>query len=320
MQNFLYIILPALLLGSVSCTSKKPASPQHLQASLLLDAHTTLGEGSVWHPTDHKLWWVDIEKGLLQVYDPETGENVQYEMGKRIGTVVPATDGTAIVALEDGIYSYDFAAKTLTFMARPENHREGIRFNDGKCDPAGRFWAGTMAMDNGGPCRAFLYRFDPDGTVHTMLDSITVSNGICWSGDKKKMYYNDTPTHEIKEYNYDQATGDITFSRVAVRIPGEEGAPDGMTIDAQGNLWVALWGGSAVCCYDPRTGEKLAKVSVPAPNVTSCAFGGKDMKTLYITTASTGMDEETLQKYPQAGGIFSVGTDTKGVDAFFFSK
>lgn len=320
MQNLLSLILPVLLLLSSSCNTSKPATEQDMQAVLLLDAAASLGEGALWHPVDHKLWWVDIENGLLQVFDPETGENIQYEMGKRIGTVVPAAGGTAIVALEDGIYSYDFAVKALTFLARAENHQADVRFNDGKCDPAGRFWAGTMAMSSGGPGMAFLYRYDPDGTIHTMLDSITCSNGIVWSHDKKKMYYIDTPTHQVREYNYDDATGGINFSRVAVEVPPEEGAPDGMTIDEEGHLWVALWGGSAVCCYDPLSGEKLRKVSVPALNVTSCAFGGKDMKTLFITSASIAMDEEAQQKYPQAGGIFSVVTDSKGVDAFFFRK
>ena len=320
MHYLMVLMLPVFFLLSTSCNPGKQDTNKELQATLLLDAGASLGEGALLHPSDHRLWWVDIENGLLQVFDPETGENSQYQMGKRIGTVVPADDGTALVALEDGIYSFDFLTQSLTFLARADNHQAEVRFNDGKCDPAGRLWAGTMAMGGDGSHRAFLYRYDPQGTINTMLDSITCSNGIVWSQDKKKMYYIDTPTSQVREYNYDQATGDITFSRIAVEIPGEEGYPDGMTIDESGNLWVALWGGAAVCCYDPLTGEQLVKVRVPALNVTSCAFGGKDLKILYITTASIGMNEEAKQKYPQAGGIFSVATDVKGVEAFFFRK
>ena len=320
MHCHFYLILPVLYITFSSCDTKKQPADQELQASLLLNASATLGEGALWHPSEHTLWWVDIEKGLLQVFNPENGENTSFEMGKRIGTVVPADDGTAIVALEDGIYSFDFKSGELTFLARADNHGTEFRFNDGKCDPAGRFWAGTMAIGSGGPQRAYLYRYDPDGTIHTMLDSITTSNGICWSHDKKKMYYIDTPTHQVKEFNYDNTTGNITFSRIVVDIPPEEGYPDGMTIDESGHLWVALWGGSAVCCFDPMTGERIRKVNVPALNVTSCAFGGKDMKTLFITTASIGMNEESQQKFQEAGGLFSVETDIRGVEAFFFRR
>jgi len=241
-------------------------------------------------------------------------------MGQRIGTVVPATDGTALVALEDGIYSYDFGSGELIFRSKPEDHTGSIRFNDGKCDPAGRLWAGSMGMGGNIRGRAFLYRFDHDFSAHTMLDSITISNGICWTADKKKMYYIDTPTMKVKEYDYEHESGEINFRRVAVEIPRGMGGPDGMTIDARGKLWVAHYGGSAVCCYDPASGELLKRINVAAPNVTSCAFGGEDLKTLYITTASQGMNQEARDKYPQAGGLFYIELDVKGVEASFFQS
>ena len=315
-------IIPAsiLLIMMISIPYKLKAQEMNTEheARLLLDAKAILGEGAIWNHKEQAFWWVDIENGLLNIYNPLTGENKSYEMGQRIGTVVPATDGTAVVALEDGIYSYDFGSGELVFRSRPGKHTGSIRFNDGKCDPAGRLWAGTMGMGGNIRHKAYLYRFDHDFTAQTMLDSITISNGICWSADKKKMYYIDTPSMEVKEYDYNNETGAITFSRVAVEIPQGMGGPDGMCIDAEGRLWVALYGGSAVCCFDPASGALLQKIKVPAPNVTSCAFTGRDLNTLYITTASQGMNQEARERYPYAGGLFYIELDTRGTEASFF--
>lgn len=291
-----------------------------MEARLLLDAHALLGEGSIWNYREQTLWWVDIDNGELHVYNPGTGTDSTYEMGKKIGTVVPATDGTAVVALQDGIYTYDFMSKELTFKVRPDNYTGNIRFNDGKCDPAGRLWAGTMGMGRDIKGKAFLYRFDRDFSAHTLLDSITISNGICWSSDKTKMYYIDTPTQKVREYAYDQGSGKISFTRTVVEVPPSEGHPDGMTIDAEGKLWVALWGGSAVACYDPETGRQVSKIRVAAPNVSSCAFGGRKLKTLYITTASTGMNATAREQYPNAGGVFFIELDVRGTRASFFKR
>ncbi len=313
-----FILLILIIVNSSNLNAQK--MEKELQSQLLYKADATLGEGAIWNHEQQAFWWVDIEKGLLNIFEPQTGENKSIEMGQRIGTVVPATDGTAIVALEDGIYSYDFGSGEMIFRSRPDKHTGSIRFNDGKCDPAGRLWAGSMGMGGNIRGKAFLYRFDHDFSAHTMLDSITISNGICWSGDKKKMYYIDTPTMQVKEYDYVDKTGEISFNRVAVEIPQGMGGPDGMCIDAEGMLWVAHYGGSAVCCYDPSSGALLHKISVAAPNVTSCAFGGKDLKTLYITTAAQGMNQEARTKYPDAGGLFYIDLDIKGVKATFFQS
>jgi len=320
MHKILLASIPLVLLNIIPSNLTAQTMNKELHAQLLYDAAATLGEGAFWNHEQQAFWWVDIENGKLNIFDPEPGENKSFDMGQRIGTVVPASDGTAIVALEDGIYSYNFVTGELVFRSRPDNHTGSIRFNDGKCDPAGRLWAGTMGMGGNIRGKAFLYRFDHDFSAHTMLDSITISNGICWSADKKKMYYIDTPTRQVSEYDYDNASGEITFSRVAVEIPRGMGGPDGMCIDAQGKLWVAHYGGGAVCCYDPTSGELLHKVIVPAPNVTSCAFGGKDLKTLYITTAAQGMNQEAREKYPEAGGLFYIELDVKGVESTFLQS
>jgi sugar lactone lactonase YvrE len=166
--------------------------------------------------------------------------------------------------------------------------------------------------------RASLYRLDHDLKINKMLDSITVSNGICWSIDKTKMYYIDTPSMKVMVFDYDDETGNISNEKTAVEIPEGMGGPDGMTIDSEGNLWICLWGGACVGCFDPKTGELVRRIDVPAKNVTSCAFGGKDLKTLFITTASISMSPEDSIKYPLAGNLFAIDLNVKGVPAFFF--
>jgi sugar lactone lactonase YvrE len=239
-------------------------------------------------------------------------------MGRRIGTVVPSETGKALVALEDGLNFFDPATGNFSFITDPDAGIPEMRYNDGKCDPAGRLWVGGMGMGPDNRYQASLYRLDHDLKTNKMLDSITCSNGICWSLDKTKMYYIDTPTGKVRVFDYDNNTGNISNGITAVEIPEGMGYPDGMTIDAEGNLWVCLWSGACVACFDPETGELLRKISIPALNVTSCAFGGKDLKTLFITTASISMSPEQAAKYPLAGNLFAIDLEIKGVPAFFF--
>jgi sugar lactone lactonase YvrE len=288
-----------------------------LKAELVLDAKALLGEGSIWHPEENKLYWVDIEGKALHIYDPLTKEDKQFPLGSRVGTVVPVKGSGALVALQSGIHKIDTRNGKLSFITNPLSDTVNLRFNDGKCDPSGRFWVGTLAMDSRKK-GALLYRMDNDKSIHMMLDSVSISNGIVWTADKKTMYYNDTPTGTIQGFDYDDKTGAISNRRVVVRIPRGGGGPDGMTIDADGNLWVALWGSGTVGKYDPRTGELLQKVIVPAPNVSSCAFGGKDLDILYITTARVWVNEERLKQFPLSGGLFAVKPGVKGVRTLFY--
>ncbi|WP_207910184.1 SMP-30/gluconolactonase/LRE family protein [Anseongella ginsenosidimutans] len=282
---------------------------------LVLDAKATLGEGALWHPVEQKLYWVDIEGKQLHIYDPSTGEDRRLPTPGKIGTVVPVRTGEALVALQDGIYKMNTSTGEMDFLVNAEKD-SAIRYNDGKCDPAGRFWVGTMA----GHEEAALYRVDPDGRIHLLLDSVTCSNGIVWSADKKTMYYVDTPTMTVMAFGYDNATGNISHPRVAVKVPPGMGAPDGMTIDEDGKLWIAHWGGSCVARWDPLTGELLQKISVPGPHTTSCAFGGENLDILYITTARDGLSEEQLRDYPLSGGLFAVKPGVRGVPAEFFGE
>lgn len=278
-----------------------------------------LGEGAVWNQKTGQLYWVDIERGIFYAYDPVREVEKDYQMGQRIGTVVPARNGNVIVALQDGVYEFDMTSQRKTLLASPESPKLGNRFNDGKCDPAGRLWVGTLNIE-GQKEIAALYRIEPSGEASLMLDGITVSNGVCWSLDWKTMYYIDSPTGVVQAFDYDVRSGNISHGRVAVQVPAELGFPDGMTIDETGNLWIAHWMGSCVAQWDPGNGKLIRKIPVPALNVTSCAFGGDHLDTLYITTASIDMPPGGKEKYPLAGSLFKVVPGVRGIPAFFFAN
>ncbi len=306
------LLLFSTLLLFFSCSTKKTDT-----IKLAIDSKSELGEGAIWNYRTGELVWINIEGKILNFYNPKTGNNKEMFTGQRIGTAVPTETGQVLIALQNGIYMLNPKTGSKKRIANPESNLPGNRFNDGKCDPAGRFWAGTMSLKMEKDAGT-LYQFDPDSSIHKMVTKVTISNGIVWSADKTKMYYIDTPTQKVVQYDYNNATGEITNKKVAVEIKKEIGSPDGMTIDTDGNLWVALWGGAAVGCWNPESGKLLRKIEVPAKNVTSCAFGDEDLGTLYITTARTGTSNEELLKYPNAGGVFKIRTGTKGVNAFFF--
>ncbi len=312
-MRLIHISLVCLIFLSGSFTAREESN-----VTLVLDAQAMLGEGAIWHPLENRLYWVDIEGKSLHIFDPATGGNRLIPVGERIGTVVPADRGGVLVALQNGIHHLDVKTAKLTFIVNPLPDNN-VRFNDGKCDPSGRFWLGSLALDSRRRGAA-LYRMDADASVREMLDSVSISNGIVWTADKKTMYYNDTPTMTVQAFDYDDQTGSISNRRVAIKIPRGSGAPDGMTIDSEDKLWIALWGGSCVARFDPLTGELLEKIIVPAPNVSSCAFGGKDLGTLYITTARAWVSTEKLAEFPQSGGLFAVTPGVKGVKASFYKS
>lgn len=289
-----------------------------MQAESILHAQAALGEGALWNPETAELYWVDIEGRALHVFDPATGHDRRYPVGKRIGTVVPRRNGKALVALQTGIHEIDLNTGHLTRLADPVTD-ENLRFNDGKCDPAGRFWVGTFDL-LGRAHAGTLYRFDPDGRTHVMLRRVTNSNGLAWSLDHRTLYYIDTPTLAVQAFDYDNATGNIANPRVVVRIPEGPGKPDGMTIDAEGQLWVALWGAGRVHRYDPGTGALRQVVTVPAPFTSSCAFGGEGLETLFITTARGGLTPQQAAEFPLSGDVFAVRPGVAGVPACFFGE
>jgi sugar lactone lactonase YvrE len=290
-----------------------------LKSEMLLNLNSKLGEGALWNHQTNTFWWVDIESGLFHIYDPASKKNTTWPVHQRIGTVVPDKGGNAIVALQDGIYRLQLNNGSLELLAQAPYDPVKFRFNDGKCDPMGRLWVGTMALD-GSRETAALYRMNHDYNLVKVLDGITISNGIVWSADGRTMYYIDTPTQQIKEFAFDPSTGNIRFTRVAVQIQRELGSPDGMAIDEKGNLWVGHWGGNAVYCWDPRSGDLITKVDVEAKNVTACAFTGPELDQLIITTASIGMSEEERKQLPLSGSLFKALPGIKGSRIHFFGK
>lgn len=287
------------------------------KAILELDLKAQLGEGAIWNYKSQELYWIDIEGMKVHIYNPKTKTNRSINTPSRIGTIVPIDSEKSVVALHDGIYILNTQTEEFNLLSDVEADIPSNRFNDGKCDPSGRFWVGSMEL-NTKQYAANLYMINAKGEASLKLDSISISNGIVWSADKKTMYYIDTPTQEIKAYNYDDVSGNISNERVAVKVVDSLGSPDGMAIDEEGMLWVGMWGGSSVTRFNPNTGKMISQIEVPAANVTSCAFGGKNLDTLFITSASLYMSEDNQKKYPNAGGLFKAVPGVKGVKSNFF--
>ena len=284
---------------------------------LLVDAHAQVGEGPLWDEEQQVLYWVDILSSLLYIYDPATGENRALDVGRHVGTVVTRASGGLMLAVREGFASFDLETQELTLIANPEAHITGNRFNDGKCDPAGRFWAGTMAYEN--PTnQGSLYRLDTDLSVHKIFGDVAISNGIIWSLDHTTMYYIDTLRKNVRAFDYADDTGDISNERVIINVPEEIGMPDGMAIDSEGMLWVAHYGGSCVSRWNPNTAQLLLKIDLPVTQVTACAFGGPNLDTLFITSAAQELDAAELERQPLAGGLFSIKTPYQGVPSFRF--
>jgi sugar lactone lactonase YvrE len=277
-----------------------------------------LGEGAIWDAAEGCLWWVDIEGRMLHRFSPDSGKRASVALPQRIGTVVPRSAGGLAVALQEGVAILQWPSGSFEMIARPEADRPGNRLNDGKCDPQGRLWVGSMEMTARAKAAA-LYCIHPDRRVEKKIDEVTISNGIVWSSDGATMHYIDTPTREIVSYDFDGASGAISNRRVAVRIPASLGAPDGMAIDCEDKLWVAHWGGWAVRRWCPLSGTLLAEVPVPAAQVTSCAFGGDDLSCLFITTARIGLSEAALADQPMAGSLFACRPGVRGAATFSFA-
>ncbi|MEZ4865141.1 MAG: SMP-30/gluconolactonase/LRE family protein [Caldilineaceae bacterium] len=285
---------------------------------LLVDAHAIVGEGPIWDEAIEQLYWVDILSSKLYCYDPKSGENRTYNVGQHVGTVVPRASGGVMLAVYDGFAAFDLTTEQLTLLGDPESDLPDNRFNDGKCDPAGRFWAGTMAYANQST-QGSLYRMDTDGSIHKMLGEIGVSNGIVWSLDATTMYYIDSTPGTIRAFDYDNSTGAISNERVIARCTPEMGLPDGMAIDAEGMLWVGHFGGGCVRRWDPQTGKVIDQIDLPAKQITACAFGGPDLSTMYITSAANGLDAAALAEQPHAGGLFAVQPGVQGAPTFKFT-
>jgi sugar lactone lactonase YvrE len=295
-----------------------------MQPELLLDARADLGEGPAWDARRNCLYWVDIHAGRLHAFDPHEKADRHVDLGEPIGCLAPRQAGGLILALRSGFAALDLPAGlplpgnlVTERILNPEPHLPGNRFNDGKCDPAGRFLAGTMD-DSERLASGSLYSLSPDGSLRTLLTGIRISNGLTWSPDARTFYYIDTPTRQVTAYDYDIASGAIANPRPAVTVQPELGWPDGMTADSEGMLWIAMWGGASLTRWDPGSGRLIESIPFPTLNVSSCAFGGPGLDELYVTSARKGMTAAQLEEYPLSGGLFRLRPGVRGLPAFAF--
>ena len=271
---------------------------------IVVDHNCELGEGPVWDAANKQILWLDIKKGAIHQFNIYTKTHKIFSVGEMVGCIAPRESGGFIAGVENGVAFIDIEKDFVQHILNP-GEGTGNRFNDGKCDAAGRFWAGTMSLKEEAN-KGNLYVVETDLSLEKKIENVSISNGIAWNADSSIMYYIDTPTNYVFAFDYNINTGDIYNQRVVIDLTHESGHPDGMTIDEEGMLWIAFYGGWRVARYNPYTSALLQQVSMPVENVTCCTFGGIDLNDLYITTASQNMSEEALADQPHAGKLFVV--------------
>ncbi len=262
-----------------------------------------LGEGPLWDVRKRCILWVDILSGRIHEYDPVAGTHRTLETDALIGAIALNKDGDLLAALDTRIAWINRASGAQRTVCRLAESEIPLRFNDGKCGPGGRFWAGTMPLSEDKPAGS-LYRLGEDGRCRSQLEGVTISNGLAWDQAGTTLYYIDTPTRAVQAFDFEPGSGRLENRRIAFRIPESEGFPDGMTIDTEDKLWIAHWGGWQVARWDPQTGQKLLGLRLPAANITSCTFGGAGLTDLYVTSARKGLGPAALGEQPLAGALF----------------
>ncbi|HNY45756.1 MAG TPA: SMP-30/gluconolactonase/LRE family protein [Casimicrobium sp.] len=277
---------------------------ERLKAELALDARATLGECVRWDEREGLIYWVDIPGQRLHRYNPSTGHNDTMEIGQEIGCFALAETGGFITGLRSGYARIDTFGGTVQRLTSPDYDPAFVRFNDGRCDGAGRFWAGTMWEPRDRPA-AHVYCLEADGRFSTKANPITLANGITFSPDNKTFTLADTPNHVLWTFDYDLDTATPSNRRVLRTFDPPQGRPDGACVDAEGNIYLAIFAGARVEKISPK-GELLAVIDLPIPNITCCSFAGDDLQTLYITTARVRMSDEQLAQHPYAGGLFAI--------------
>ncbi len=281
-------------------------------------ANALLGEGPVWSERRQALFWVDILGKKLHCYTPRGSGARSWSFDQEISAVAERKDhNSLIVALRHHFAFFDPESGEIEVIADVESSRPGNRFNDGKCDRAGRFWAGSMDF-NGQQASGALYSIDAEHRCAKHVDGFAITNGPTWSLDGRTLYFTNTATRRIFAFDFDPVAGTLSNQRLWLKLEGDQGSPDGMTTDAAGNIWIAHWGAGCVTCHSPD-GEELARIDVPASNTTSCAFGGPDLRTLYITSATVELDEAQRAAQPQAGGLFEIELDVQGLPASLYA-
>jgi sugar lactone lactonase YvrE len=279
-----------------------------MEAIHLYPSQNILGEGPIWSVDEQALYWVDIDGKKIQRYSPSTKQYEATPMPIKVSLLAFRKAGGFVCGTENGLYFWHPGTLDFEPICNPEAGKKDARFNDGKVDRNGRLWAGTMTAQG---ASSSLYKLGEDLSLSRMVSEITISNGIGWSPDNTCMYYVDSLRYMINVFDFDIKNSTISNRRAFVRFEDGIGVPDGLTVDREGYVWVAVYDGWKVMRFDP-SGKIDAEIKMPVSRPSSCAFGGKDMDELYITTISEGLSEAQKEEEPLAGDLFVVKTDTQG--------
>lgn len=285
------------------------------EATIAVLGPDELGEGPVWDDRSNELVRVDISGRLVHRWNPATGAATSFPTQGDIGAAVLCEDDGLVLAIECELWHVDTSGQ-MTLLADVEP-QPGVRFNDCRADPRGRLWAGTLHRDRE-PGKAALYRLDPGGELTVVLPERTISNGIGWDPDGVTMYYIDSTTQRVVEFDYDLDTGELGQERLFAEIDPVDGLPDGLTVDTEGCVWVCLFGGGRIRRYRPD-GALDQEIVLPLTNPTCPAFGGADLSTLFVTTARHRLTEEQLIREPLAGALLQLDVGVTGLPAHRFS-
>jgi sugar lactone lactonase YvrE len=273
----------------------------------VLTVRARLGEGPLWDPAREQLNWVDVYNHRVHQFDPSTGRDRFIDTGDVVSAIALAGENRLLVALRDQLVFLDLSTGSIEPLFHLQL-AEGTRLNDGKCDARGRFWVGSISKK---PHEAALYRYD-HGSLQVMETGLTISNGLGWSPDGKTFYLTDSPERKIYAYRFDAETGSIDDRRVLIDLGDEAVEPDGLAIDRRGHLWSALWNGWSIVHFDPQ-GREIERIRVPVQRPTSVAFGGHDLKELYVTSASVGLSQSEIERGFYAGDLFRIATESAGM-------
>ena len=283
-----------------------------MQPSKIIPCKNLLGESPIWNYARSSFMWVDIDGQLLYEYHLKSEILKSWSIDQKVSLVLESGDTEVVLALQDGLAKFDLTIGLMTWLLDVEKDNTQNRPNDGAVDARGRLWLGTMALD----CKAGegkLYCIESDLSITVKIEKTTISNGIIWNADNTKMYFIDSATYVVKSYHFELETGNIAFEKDIIKIDPNVGMPDGMALDEEGMLWIAVWGGKGIYRYNPTNGELLETAEVDAPNVTSCTFGGEKINQLFITTASIGLTAQEALDFPDSGNVFVFQTEVAGV-------
>jgi sugar lactone lactonase YvrE len=285
------------------------------KAQTLVASECILGESPMWHARRKSCFWVDIDCCKIYEYNWLTKFTRSYDLNNKVSLVVAGKDNDLIVALQGGVFRFDLETEELLLITDLGENWLTNRCNDGISDNRGRLWVSAMGLqhENGA---GSVYRIDKPALYQKCIREATIPNGMAFSLDHKRLYYIDSPARSVNSYLYNEESGSISFEKLLILIPERSGIPDGMTIDAEGKLWIALWGGYGVGRFDTESGMMIDFIDVPAPHVSSCAFAGKELDHMIITTAKSGLGQKALIDFPESGNIFVAQPGITGIADF----